>query len=97
MQPDVADKMMVVMLDDMVHHTLPRIYAIDKNLRRGDVLSATEVDFFVHHLQTIDQCFRLYQHDPQCRVIFSSMAHLCCRVVKRAWKNQQRLDATAES
>ncbi|MDJ0833906.1 MAG: hypothetical protein QNJ69_10320 [Gammaproteobacteria bacterium] len=90
MQPEVADKMMVVLLDDMILHTLPRIHAINKHMQQGDVLNETEIAFFKHQLKRIDHCYHQYNHDPQCRVIFSSLAHLFYRVIHRALNNQKR-------
>ncbi len=90
MQQKVADKMLVVLLNDMILHTLPRIHAIDNQLQQGDVLSETEIAFFKHQLQTIDNCYDRYNDDRQCRLIFSSLAHLIYRVIHRALKNQKR-------
>ena len=96
MQQDVTDKMLVVLLDDMIQHTLPRIHAIDNQLQQGDVLSETEISFFKHQLKTIEHCYHHYNHDRQCQVIFSSLAHLFYRVIHQALRNQKQQAVSVE-
>ena len=90
MRQAVVDKILVVLLEDMISHSLPRIHAIDKHLKLGEVLSEAEVDFFIRQLDRVHQCFELYNKDPQCRIIFSSIAHLMYKVIHRALNNEKR-------
>ena len=77
----VVDKLLVVLLEDMITHSLPRIHAIDKHLQTGEVLSEAEVDFFVNQLDRVHQCFELYSKDP--------------KAVHRALNNEKRLLGSA--
>ena len=96
MRQAVVDKLLVVLLEDMTMHSLPRIHAINKHLKTGEVLSEAEVDFFVNQLDRVHQCFELYNKDPQCRIIFSSVAHLMYKVIHRALNNEKsQLSSTA--
>ena len=96
MQHDVAEKMLVVLLDDMIQHSLPRILAIEQNLKQGLVLSNAEVDFFIDVLQRVNHCHTTYSDDADCRVIFSSIAHLIFNVLKQALLNEQAFDESAQ-
>ncbi len=91
----VVDKFLVVLVEDMITHSLPRIHAIDKHLKTGKVLSEAEVDFFVNQLDRVHQCFSLYNKGPRCRIIFSAVAHLMYKVVHRALNNEKRLLGSA--
>jgi hypothetical protein len=86
---DHDDSMLVVLLDDMVNHSLPRVLGIRKNLKQGDVLSNSDVDFLGHLIEVIMQCHRKYRTDEECRIIFSTISHLVYKVVHSAYKNEK--------
>jgi CRISPR/Cas system-associated protein Csm6 len=86
---DHDDSMLVVLLDDMVHHSLPRVLAIREKMKTVDVLSSSELDFFIQLVDRINECHSKYKDDEECRVIFSTLSHLVYKVIHRAYKNEQ--------
>jgi len=89
MPQQANEHLMVVVLDNLVQHSLPRIFAIRQKLERGEVLLSSEIDFFVAMLDRVKHCQREFLHDPQCIVIFSTVAHLLFKVADLALKNEQ--------
>ncbi|MBC8212191.1 MAG: hypothetical protein H8E21_14105 [Gammaproteobacteria bacterium] len=89
MKQDISLQLMVVMLENLVQHTLPRIYAIREKLEQGHVLLKTELNFMLESLQTVSQCYSRFQQDIQCMVIFSSVAELLSEVIEMAFNNEQ--------
>jgi hypothetical protein len=91
MRQDISLQLMVVMLENLVQHTLPRIYAIREKLEQGQVLLNTELNFMLETLQTVSQCYSRFHQDVQCMLIFSSVAELLSDVIERAFNNEQDL------
>lgn len=89
MNEDHSDQIMVVVLNDMVKKSVPRMLAIRHKLEEGETLLSSEVDFFIHMLDKLSRCNREYQHDSQCMTIFACIAHLLFTVVNLALENEQ--------
>ena len=90
MQQTVNEKIMVVVLEDMVNQSLPRIMAIRQKVRRGDLLTVTEIDFFAGMLKRLSRCYHDFSHDSQCLTIFACIAHMLYKVINRAHENEQK-------
>jgi len=95
MQHQHQEKLLVVMLDELINHSLPRILAVQQHLQRGELLSDAEIYFFSDVLNKVNQCYGAYLHDTQCKVIFSTIAHLLFKVIKKALKNEKKQAAKA--
>jgi|SaaInlLV_10m_DNA_3_1039740.scaffolds.fasta_scaffold13739_2 hypothetical protein len=91
MQQPANEHLMIVMLDNLVQHSLPRTFAIRQKLERGEVLLSSEIDFFVEMLERVKHCQREFLEDAQCRVIFSTVAHLLFKVANLALENEQAI------
>ena len=89
MRQDISLQLMVVMLENLVKQTLPRIYAIREKLEHGQVILNTELNFMLETLQTVSQCYRRFHQDVQCMLIFSSVAELLSDVIELAFNNEQ--------
>jgi hypothetical protein len=92
---DHDESMLVVPLDDMTQHSLPRILVIRKNLKSEDTLSGGDVEFLLHLVGRINECHSKYKDDAEYRVIFSTISHLVYKVVHRAYKNEKAEFASA--
>ncbi len=92
MQHQADEKLLVVMLDDMIDHAIPRLLCIRKHLRNGEVLADADIHFLTGVLDHLSLCYSGYHNDPQCRVIFASIAHLLFKVIKRGLKNEKRMN-----
>jgi hypothetical protein len=90
MQHSNNEKVMVVVLEDMVNQSIPRILSIRHKVREGGLLTHTELDFFHLMLQRLSRCYHDYAHDHQCVTIFACIAHMLYKVVNRAHENEQR-------
>lgn len=86
------EQLMIVMLENLVQHSLPRIFAIRLKLERGEVLLSSEIDFFLEMLERVKRCQREFLYDAQCKVIFTTVAHLLFKVADLALKNEQALN-----
>jgi len=86
-----ADKLLVVMLDDMINHSLPRLICIRKHLHAGEVLADNDIHYLSSCLDRLSGCYVSYEKDEQCRLIFSAIAHLTYKIVKRALKNEKKM------
>lgn len=86
---DNTQPMMTVMLKNMVHQSLPRVFSIRDKLEQGETLEGSELDFFIEMLEKVSHCQRQYLNDPQCRVIFATVAHLLFKVINLALENEQ--------
>ena len=53
MQHKNSDQIMVVLLNDLVQQSIPRIAAIRQKLQHGGVLTGSEIDFFQSMLQRL--------------------------------------------
>lgn len=91
MQQQANEQIMVVMLQNLVQHTLPRTFAIRHKLEKGEKLVGSELEFFVEMLGIVNRCQRDYKDDAQCMVIFSTVAHLLHKVSDMALKNEQAI------
>ncbi len=89
MPQQANEPLMVVMLDNLVQLSLPRIFAIHQKLKRGEVLLNSEIEFFVEMLDRVKHCQRVFLYDAQCRVIFTTVAHLLFKVADLALINEQ--------
>ncbi len=89
MPQQANEPLMVVMLENLVKHSLPRTFAIRQKLERGEVLLSSEVDFFIEMLDRAKHCQRKFLYDAQCIVIFTTVAHLLFEVADLALKNEQ--------
>jgi hypothetical protein len=90
MNRDFEENLMVVLLNDMIQHNLPRILAIRVKMRRGEAISTRELEFMDQMLARINDCYYRFDQDAQCQAIFSTLAHLVSRVINRAYDNEQR-------
>ncbi len=90
MQHRGSQKLMVVMLNELINHSLPRILAVQQHLQRGELLTDTEIHFFSDSLDMVNRCYSAYQMDPQCKAIFTAIAHLMFKVIKLALKNEKK-------
>jgi uncharacterized protein (UPF0305 family) len=86
---DHDESMLVVLLEDMVQHSIPRVLSIRKNMKQGEVLSNSDLEFFNQLVNRIIQCNLRYGDDKECQVIFSTISHLVYKVIHRAYKNEQ--------
>lgn len=91
MPQQANEQLMIVMLDNLVQHSLPRTFAIRQKLERGEVLLSSEIDFFLEMLERVKRCQREFLYDAQCKVIFTTVAHLLFKVADLALKNEQAL------
>lgn len=89
MQHHNEQNLLVVLLEDMLSHHLPRILASKERVKHGEVFSDSELKFFIFLLDRVSYCQARYHKDPQCQVIFTTIAHLIFKVIKRAWENEQ--------
>ncbi len=92
MQHHGTEKLLVVMLDDMIDHSIPRLLCIRKHLLKGETLTDADIHFLTAVLERVSQCYSGYQKDPQCKIIFSAIAHLLFKVIKRGLKNQKKMN-----
>ena len=90
MQHKNSDQIMVVLLNDLVQQSIPRIAAIRQKLRQGGVLTGSEIDFFQSMLKRLSHCYQHYADDRQCLAIFSCIAHMLFKVVSLAHENEQK-------
>ena len=95
MTVDHDESMLVVLLDDMVQHSLPRILSIRKNMKTEEILSGSDLEFLLHLVDRVNECHAKYKDDADCRVIFSTISHLVYKVVHRAYKNEKAEFASA--
>ena len=91
MPQQANEQLMIVMLDNLVQHSLPRTFAIRQKLERGEVLLSSEIEFFLEMLERVKRCQREFLYDAQCKVIFTTVAHLLFKVADLALKNEQAL------
>lgn len=89
MQQNITDPLLIVLLDDMVQHTLPRVFSIRNHLEQGQILINPEIYFFSDLLDQINEGLRNYHNDVKSRIIFCTIAHLVFKVIKLALKNEQ--------
>jgi hypothetical protein len=90
MQHTQSEKIMVVVLEDMVNQSIPRILAIRQKVRHGELLTLTEVDFFHMMVRRLSRCYNDFAHDSQCMTIFACIAHMLYKVINRAHENEQK-------
>ena len=93
---DHSESLMVVLLQEMIQHNLPRMLAIREKMRHGEVISTQELVFMKQVVLRINDCFDRFSDDPECRIIFSTLAHLASRVVTRAYENEPQLPASSD-
>ncbi len=91
MHQPANEQLMIVMLQDLVQQSLPRTFAIRQKLERGEVLLGSEMEFFVEMLDRFRRCERDFMHDAQCKVIFTTVAHLLYEVANMAMQNEQAI------
>jgi hypothetical protein len=89
MNKDHADQIMVVILNDMVKTSIPRMLAIQNKLEQGETLCRPEIKFFKELLKTLNRCSREFQYDAECMSILACIAHLVLSVANRALENEQ--------
>ena len=90
MQQNHTDEIMVVVLNDLVNQSIPRICAINQKLQLGEVLNESEVDFFLAMLKRLRHCYYHYADDKQCLAIYSCIAHMLYEVINLAHENEQK-------
>lgn len=91
MKSKQAEKLMVVVLNDLVEQSIPRIHAIHHKLIAGEVLVDQELEYCRYMLRRLGECYHRFAHDPQCVTIFSCVAHLLYQVVNLAYENEQSI------
>jgi hypothetical protein len=89
MQQQDTQKLLVVMLDDMVNHSVPRILSIRKHLDKGEVLTDADIHFLSSILKRLDLCYGTFEKDTECKVIFSTIGHMLFKVIKIGLKNEK--------
>lgn len=89
MQQNNTDPLLVVLLDDMVLHTIPRVFSIHHNLQQGQILLDSDIYFFNDLLDQINNCLRNFQYDTKSCTIFCTFAHLIFNVIRLALENEQ--------
>ena len=84
------DKMMTVVLMDIMKLSLPRIRSIQSNLDKGGTLNSFDLDFIHEELDKITRFYRNYEEEAQSEVIFSHFSHLLAEVVRVALENESK-------
>ncbi len=92
MKRPASELVMVVMLENLVQQALPRTLAIRQKLERGEVLLASEVEFFIEMLDRFRRCERDFMQDEHCKIIFTTVAHILYEVANMAMKNESEKD-----
>lgn len=90
MQQKHTEEIMVVVLNDLVKQSIPRICAINQKLGQGEVLNESEIDFFQAMLKRLRHCYHHYADDKQCLAIYSCIAHMLYEVINLAHDNEQK-------
>lgn len=90
MQHQDKEKLLVVMLEDIIQHMLPRILGIRRHLKHGGLLSDAEVTYLMESVHRLNDFYISYHKDPQCRVIYATIAHLLFKVIRKALKHESR-------
>ena len=90
MQRDNREKVMVVVLEDMVNQSIPRILAIRRKVLNGGLLNLSELGFFTAILKRLGHCHHHYAHDSQCLTIFACISHMMYKIINRAHENEQK-------
>ena len=86
---DISLQLMVVMLENLVQHSIPRVYSIRKKLEQGQLILSSELNFMLDTLNTVSHCYQEFRQDMQCMLIFSGAAELLGEVIGMALKNEQ--------
>ena len=86
------EKMMTVVLLDIMDTSLPRILSIRTKLDNGEVLSDLELDFIHVELDKVTRFYRDFQEEDQCGVIYSHYSHMLSEVMRVALENERLKD-----
>jgi len=89
MNQNIAESIMVAVLDDMVDSSLPRLLAMREKLENGELLGKSELEFCREMIEKVNICQRDNADDPECSEIFADFAHLLFTVSQLALKNEQ--------
>lgn len=84
------DKMMTIVLMDIMKLSLPRIRSIRSNLDKGGTLNSFDLDFIHEELDKITRFYRNFQGEEQSDVIFRHFSHLLAEVVSMALENESK-------
>jgi len=83
-------RLMVVMLEELVQHSLPRLFSIQRKMEVGYVLLGSELDFISDTLKTVSKCYNDFNQDKDCVLIFTGVASLLTEVVEQALINENQ-------